>query len=162
MSRLRIHLPEKFIFQTTLPVLIGHINYGNHLDNAAVIGLVSEARVRFFKHLGFQEGNVDGVGIVVADAAIQYKTEAFHGDTLVFRMTFANFTRIGCDNFYQIVNQDNGREVARGKSGIVFFDYQRRKTAPVPPGFKAALLGLDPSIDLSPDTNPLSSPPAEG
>ena len=156
MSRLKINLPEKFIFQTSLPVLIGHINYGNHLDNAAVISLVSEARVRFFKHLGFQEGDVDGVGIVVADAAIQYKAEAFHGDTLIFKMTFANFSRVGCDNLYQVLNEANGGEVARGKSGIVFFDYQNRKTVSVPQGFKTALTQLDSAIDFSPGRSPLS------
>jgi 4-hydroxybenzoyl-CoA thioesterase len=30
---------------------------------------------------------VEGVGIVVADAAMQYKSEAFHGETLVFQIT---------------------------------------------------------------------------
>lgn len=157
MSRIKISLPEYFIFQTELPVLIGHINYGNHLDNAALIGLVSEARVRCFHAMGFEEGNIEGVGIVVADAAIQYKAEAFHGDTLVFQMTFAHFSRVGCDNFYQIINKANGQEIARGKSGIVFFDYQQRKAVSVPPGFKAALKRLDPGIDLSPGTHPASS-----
>ena len=30
----------------------------------------------------------------------------------------------------------SGREVARGKTGIVFFDYAIRRPAPVPEGFR--------------------------
>jgi 4-hydroxybenzoyl-CoA thioesterase len=32
---------------------------------------------------------------------------------------------------------ETGREVARGKTGIVFFDYRTRTKAPVPAGFRA-------------------------
>ena len=52
MARVIIELPEHFLFTTDIPIYIGHINYGHHLDNAALIGLLSEARVRFFKSLG--------------------------------------------------------------------------------------------------------------
>ncbi|HTH40066.1 MAG TPA: thioesterase, partial [Rhodocyclaceae bacterium] len=47
MARLRISLPEQFIFSTDIPLYISHINYGGHLDNALLLTVVSEARVRF-------------------------------------------------------------------------------------------------------------------
>ena len=47
MARIKIDLPESFTFSTEIPIYIGHINYGHHLDNAALISLVSEARVRY-------------------------------------------------------------------------------------------------------------------
>ena len=40
---------------------------------------------------------MDGVGIVVADAAVQYKSEAFHGEILVFEMALDDFNKYGCD-----------------------------------------------------------------
>lgn len=135
MARIKIELPDQFLFQTALPIYISHINYGNHLDNAALLTLVSEARMRFFKHLGFSEGDIDGAGIIVADAAIQYRAEAFHGETLVFEMTVADIGRVGCDLLYRVSKQDSQQEVARGKTGIVFFDYTAREPVPVPPVF---------------------------
>ncbi len=135
MARIKIELPETFLFQTTLPIYISHINYGNHLDNAALLTLVSEARMRFFKHLGFSEGDIDGAGIIVADAAVQYRAEAFHGETLVFEMTVADIGRVGCDLLYKVSKQDSLQEVARGKTGIVFFDYNAREPVPVPAVF---------------------------
>ncbi len=135
MARIKIELPDAFLFQTALPIYISHINYGNHLDNAALLTLVSEARMRFFKHLGFTEGDIDGAGIIVADAAIQYRSEAFHGETLVFEMTVADIGRVGCDLLYRVSKEGSQQEVARGKTGIVFFDYTAREPVPIPVSF---------------------------
>ena len=135
MPRIKIDLPERFIFSTEIAIYINHINYGNHLDNSALLSLVSEARVRFFKALGYTELNVEGLGIIVADAAVQYKSEAFHGETLLVEMTTNDFNKYGCDLVWQISDQATGREVARGKHGIMFFDYSARKAALVPAAF---------------------------
>ena len=139
MPRIKIDLPETFAFSTEIPVYIGHINYGHHLDNAALISLVAEARVRFFKALGYSELDVEGVGIVVADVAAQYKSEAFHGETLVIDMAADDFNKFGCDLVWRVTDKASGREVARGKHGIVFFDYAIRRLAAVPPAFRARL-----------------------
>ncbi|HEY6897971.1 MAG TPA: thioesterase family protein [Rhodocyclaceae bacterium] len=141
MARIIIELPEHFVFSTEIEVYIGHINYGNHLDNALLLGLVSEARVRFFKSLGYRELDVEGVGIIVADAAVQYKAEAFHGDKLKFEMAAADFNKYGCDLVWRACKAASGDEVARGKTGIVFFDYTARKMAPVPEAFKRKAAG---------------------
>jgi 4-hydroxybenzoyl-CoA thioesterase len=139
MARIKIELPATFPFATDIPIYINHINYGNHLDNSALISLVSEARVRFFKALGYSELNVEGVGIVVADAAVQYKSEAFHGETMVIEMAADDFNKYGCDLVWKISDKVSGREVARGKTGIIFFNYAERKAALVPEAFVVKL-----------------------
>ena len=137
MPRIKIDLPETFTFSTEIPIYIGHINYGHHLDNAQLISLVSEARVRYFRSLGYSELDVEGVGIVVADVAAQYRSEAFHGETLVADMTADDFNKYGCDLVWRLSDKASGREVARGKHGIIFFDYTARKATAVPPAFVA-------------------------
>ena len=137
MARVLIELPAQFVFSTEVPIYITHINKAQHLDNAALIALLSEARVRFFRSLGYDELDVDGVGIVVADAAVQYKSEAFHGEVLVFEMAPDDFNKYGCDLVWRASDKATGREVARGKTGILFFDYAARRPAPVPQGFLA-------------------------
>jgi acyl-CoA thioester hydrolase len=93
--------------------------------------------VRFFKSLDYSELDVEGVGIIVADVAAQYRSEAFHGETMVVEMAADDFSKYGCDLVWRMSEQASGREVARGKHGIVFFDYAARKPAAVPPGFLA-------------------------
>ena len=133
MPRISIDLPERFDFATDIPIYIGHINYGHHLDNSALLSLVSEARVRFFKSLGYTELDVEGVGIVVADAAVQYLSEAFHGEVLRFEMACADFNKYGCDLVWRAGT--SGREVARGKTGILFLDYSVKKPVRPPRRF---------------------------
>ncbi len=137
MPRIKIDLPDSFTFSTEIPIYIGHINYGHHLDNAQLISLISEARVRYFRSLGYSELDVEGVGIVVADVAAQYRSEAFHGETLIADMTADDFNKYGCDLVWRLSDKASGREVARGKHGIIFFDYTARKAAAVPPAFVA-------------------------
>lgn len=137
MARIQIDLPERFGFRTAVPIYLSHINYGGHLDNALLLTLVSEARQRFFHSLGYSETDVEGIGIVLADAAVQYRAEAFHGETMEIAMAATDFGKYGFDLFWQMTDQASGREIARGKSGIVFFDYSCRRIAPVPPAFRS-------------------------
>jgi len=142
MTRVQIKLPEQLSFSTNITLYQSHINYGGHLDNALLLTVVSEARVRFFKALGWTELDVDGVGIIVSDAALQYRSEAFQGEVMVVRMGAANFSRKGCDLLWCMNEQSTAREVARGKTGIVFFDYATHKTVPVPQVFLDRLAQL--------------------
>jgi 4-hydroxybenzoyl-CoA thioesterase len=136
LARIHIELPDRFAFSTTITIYDQHINYRNHLDNSALGTLVSEARVRFFKALGYSELDVEGAGIIVADSAIQYRAEAFHGEVLVIEMAPAEFNKYGFDLVFRVGEQVSGREVARGKIGIMFFDYAARKPLAVPAGFR--------------------------
>ncbi|RDE49322.1 MAG: thioesterase [Candidatus Accumulibacter meliphilus] len=137
MPRIQIDIPEHFVYSTEITLYLSHMNFAGHLDNALLLSLVSEARARFFIALGYTELNVEGVGIVVADAAVQYKSEAFHGEVMVVDMSASDFGSKGCDLLWRMHEKLSQREVARGKTGIVFFDYEARKVAPVPANFRA-------------------------
>ena len=137
MPRIQIDLPDTLPFSTEIQLYLSHMNYGGHLDNALLLTVVSEARVRFLKSMGYTELNVENLGIIVSDAALQYKSEAFHGETMVVSVGAADFSKYGCDLQWRMNDQASGREVARGKTGIVFFDYEARKIAAVPTAFRS-------------------------
>lgn len=144
MSRIQFELPDRFVFATQLQIYISHVNQGGHLDNAQLLTLVSEARVRFFKSLGHRESDVAGCPIVVGDLVAQYKSEGFHGETMRVRMLPRDYNRCGFDLVFCMACVDTGREVARGKIGIVFIDRATRRPADVPPAFLAQLDALAP------------------
>ena len=137
MSRIQFELPDHFIFATDIQIYISHVNQGGHLDNAQLLTLVSEARVRFFKSLGYTEGNVAGYPIVVGDIVAQYKSEGFHGETMRVSMVPQDYNRYGFDLVYRMECLDSQREVARGKIGIVFIERGTRKVTAVPQEFLA-------------------------
>ena len=136
MARIDIPQPETHAFSTAVDIYLSHINEAGHVDNALLLTLVSEARQRYFAALGYRQTDVEGIGIVVADAAVQYVSEAFLGETLRIAMSALDFNKYGCDLVWQIHERDSAREVARGKTGIVFYDYGARTIKPVPPAFR--------------------------
>ena len=81
---------------------------------------------------------------MVGDLVAQYKSEGFHGETMRVRMVPQDFNRYGFDLAYSMDCVGTGREVARGKIGIVFIDRAARKPAPVPAAFLAQIDALAP------------------
>lgn len=142
MPRIKIELPQKFIFKTELALRITDINYGGHLGNDSLLSIIHEARVRFLNHLGYSESNLEGNGIIMIDAAIQYKSEGFYGDSLIIEIDVNGFSGIGCDFVYRITNKSTGKVIALAKTGIVFFNYEKRKTVSVPSEFALKIESL--------------------
>jgi acyl-CoA thioesterase FadM len=137
MSRVRLKLPDRFLFTTEIPLRVSDINYGGHLGNDAVLSLAQEARMRFLCSHGWTEQDVTGVGIIMTDAVVVYRSEAFYGDVLTIDVAVADIGEIGCDFLFRMVNKASGKEIARGKTGIVFFNYANRKPSSVPAEFRS-------------------------
>jgi acyl-CoA thioester hydrolase len=135
MARIELELPERFEFSTELVVRASDINYAGHVGNDAMISLLQEARVRLFEAKDLKEGDIDGVGIIIADAAVIYAAEAFRGDRLLIEVALRDFNKYGCDIVYRASKVATGAEVVRAKNGIVFFDYEEREVRPIPATF---------------------------
>jgi len=134
MSRIQINFPNQNVFSTEIKIRITDLNYGGHLGNDSMLSILHETRVRFLKHFGYSEMNVAGVGIIMADAAIQFKTEAFYGERLKIEIAVGDFSRVSFDIYYRILS--GTREVALAKTGIVFYNYETKKVAAVPQEFR--------------------------
>ncbi len=137
MARVKLDVPERFSFATEIPVRIGDINYGGHLGNDAVLAIAHEARLRFLRSMGHTEQDVAGSGLIMLDAVVVYRSEAFHGDVLIVEVALADPQATGCDILYRMSNRESRKEVARVKTGMAFFDYARRRVVPMPGAFRA-------------------------
>ena len=143
MSRVKIELPHAWHYQTQITVQIGDINYGNHLSNDAFLRLAHEARLRFLKHHHYTEMNIDGAGLIMADAAIQFKNQAFHGDELNIRVAVTDIGRSGFTLIYLFERPSDAQQIARIKNGMVFYDYQQQCVANTPAAFQATFATTD-------------------
>jgi acyl-CoA thioesterase FadM len=127
MARIRLELPEALPFATELTVRVDDLNYGNHLGNDALLALLHEARLRFLATFDYSEMSIGGYGLVVADAAVVYKAQAFRGDRLRIAVGTGDFTGSGFDVLYRVTNAQTGVVVALAKTGMVLFDYERSR-----------------------------------
>jgi acyl-CoA thioesterase FadM len=140
MSRLRLELPQHTLHTVELNVRVTDLNYGNHLANNALLGLLHEVRLQWFRVLGYMdERDLGGAGIILADAAIIFQSEAFLGESLLIELRVGDISRAAFDLYYVVTSKKNGRSVATAKTGVVFFDYETRRTAPMPAAFRAVI-----------------------
>ena len=95
MPRVKVALPDTFPFVTEIPVRITDLNYGGHVGNDALLGLLHEARVHFLRSIGVPNDYdaVTKLGLIMVDVAVEYKGEAFHGDVLRVQMAAADFNK---------------------------------------------------------------------
>ena len=139
MSHVEIAYPETTNFSCQLTVRISDINYGNHLGHDGMITMIHEARILFFRSLGYSELDIEGVGTLIADLAITYKNEAFYGDMLEFDISVQKLGSKSCQLYYRINRvcdkQETRKLIALAKTGVVFFDFTQRKSVAIPVPF---------------------------
>lgn len=136
MARIKLDLPEKFKFSTELTIRISNINYGNHLGNDSVLTLMHEARLKMYRSFGLCEIYESGLRALIADAVIIYKSQGNYGDVLEIFITPDDPNKNGFDLLYKIVNKETGIEIARAKTGIVFYHHIENKVLEIPENFK--------------------------
>ena len=132
MARIKITLPEIFRFTTTIPVRITDLNYGGHVGNDKVLALLHEIRVQFLESFNYKELEIEGTSLIMSDVAIEFKSELFYGDVVEASVSANDFTRVGFDLYYKLVNQKKEKIVAIAKTGMVCYDYRNKKVVTVP------------------------------
>ena len=134
MARIKVELPEHFSFSTTIPVRITDLNYGNHVGNDTILSMIHEARVQFLQHYGYGELTLAGVGLIMSDVAIEFKHELFYGDTVTVSVAASDFSKVAFDLYYKLEKKqaDATQLVAVAKTGMVCYDYDKKKVTAVP------------------------------
>jgi acyl-CoA thioesterase FadM len=142
MARVKIELPPSFHFTCRIPVRITDINYGGHVGNDAVLGLIHEARMQFLNNVGYTELNFGGTGMIMADVAIEFKSELFYGDTIIASVATGEVSRIGFELFYKLEKEAAGiyPVIAIAKTGMICYDYEKKKIVSVPEEARGKLL----------------------
>ena len=142
MARNKIDLPEHFSFTTEIPVRITDLNYGAHVGNDTILSLIHEARMQWLTSLGYSsELNIEGIGLIMTDASIEFKNELFYGEKISASLAVAGLTKVGFDIYYKLEkgNSSERSVIALGKTGMLCFDYQKRKITSVPQLFRSKL-----------------------
>lgn len=134
MPRIKIDLPETFSFTTSFAVRVTDLNYGNHVGNDKVLSFLHEARMQFLQSLGYTEFNLEGVSLIMADAALIFKDEMYYGDTLLISIQPVEFSRVGFELVYKIEKKSEGNPIvtAVAKTLMICFDYDLKKVVGLP------------------------------
>lgn len=139
MPRIKLELPACTLFECDISVRITDINYGNHLANDALLGLLHEARLLWLRSLGFQsEIDIGGAGLILCDASLVFLHEAFYGDLLHIRLGIAEISKASFELYYDVSNQDT--PIAKAMTTMASFSYTQRKIISLPKSFRQILV----------------------
>jgi acyl-CoA thioester hydrolase len=134
MVRIKIELPSSFHFTTTIPVRITDLNYGGHVGNDTILSIIHEARMRFLHHYGYTEMNFAGVGMIMRDAAIEFKNELFYGDIVKASVAIAEISKVSFELYYKLEKETAGKLIlaATAKTGMICYNYDKKKITAIP------------------------------
>lgn len=141
MPRLELKARDPYPFACELTVRTTDLNYGGHLGNDRLLALVQEARVAWLASHGWSELDCGGAGLIMGDAAVVYRAEAFAGDALRLEVVACEPSRAGFRLATRVTRQAGGgcppAEVALAETGMVCFDYARRRPVALPDPVRA-------------------------
>ena len=137
MARIKIELPEAFPFSCQIPVRITDINYGGHAGNDTVLSIIHEARMQFLQSMGYSEMEFAGVGMIMSDVGIEFKSELFYGDVIIASVVAGEISKVGFDLLYKLetlrpANGDRKVIVGAAKTGMICYDYEKKKITSIP------------------------------
>ena len=134
MERIKLLLTSTFSFSTTIPIRITDLNYGGHVGNDTFLSLIHEARQQFLLHFGYTELDFAGTGLIMVDAAIEFKKELNYGDEVKISVSATSFDKLGFDLHYLLEVEKDGATLLAGKAktGMLCFDYANKTKVAVP------------------------------
>ncbi len=136
MNRVKLIFPNVEHFKCNLPILVQHINYGNHVGNDSIVSLLHHSRVCFFQNLGYTELAVEGVGLIMADLQVQYKHQIYLHQNITIAIAINEISNNGFTICYKItINEFNNTVAALAQSNMLFFNYETQKIANTPLNF---------------------------
>jgi acyl-CoA thioesterase FadM len=98
--------------------------------------------MQFLKNYGYSELDLAGIGLIMRDVSIEFKGELFYGDTVKASVAAGEFTAISFDIYYklEITRADKTILAATARTGMVGYDYQKKKVVAIPEQSRNVLL----------------------
>jgi acyl-CoA thioesterase FadM len=90
--------------------------------------------MQYLKQFGYTELELSGIGLIMADAGIEFKNELFYGETVIVSVACGSFSKVAFDIYYKLEKETDGSKklVAVAKTGMVGYDYNNKKIAAIP------------------------------
>lgn len=142
MPRIKLSALDRYAFRWEYTIGVRDLNYGGHLANDALAGILQEARVRALDELGYTELNLgDGqTATIMGDSVINFLGEGHLLNTLSIETHFAELRARNLRCFHRVSGPQG--PVALAEAGIIGFNYGTRKVVAFPVAFLEKLQKL--------------------
>ncbi len=130
-----------FHFYHLIEVRYGDLDPQGHVNNAKFLTYMEQARVFYLKQLKLWEGgSFLNMGIILADVQISFKKAVHFGDPVRVGVRIARLGSKSMTSEYQLEDARDASIFATGASVLVAYDYQHRRSVPIPDEWRKAIL----------------------
>jgi len=137
-----------FKFSTAVAVRFGDIDVQGHVNSVCYFTYMEEGRVAYWRALGLWAASPDVTPIrqIVAEASCTYQAPVFLGQTVDVAVRAA---RLGTKSLHVEYRLSVGEKlVALGRTVQVAYDYAARRSVPIPPAWREAIIAFEPDLTL--------------
>jgi acyl-CoA thioester hydrolase len=137
---------SKFRFSHLIEVRYADIDVLQHVNNAKYFTYMETARIHYLKQILGWDGLWASLGVIIAQAACEYKVPLVFGDTM---RVCLRTSRLGTKSFdfeYLLIREHDGAISALGSSVQVAYDYDQQASIPIPGAWRERLLTYEPAL----------------
>ncbi|MBV1858565.1 MAG: acyl-CoA thioesterase [Nannocystaceae bacterium] len=123
-----------------IPVAWGEMDAFGHVNNVVFLRWFETGRMAFFSEVGVTLRDIgDGCGPILAQTSCTFLKPVSFPDTITVH---TSIERIGTKSFvmrYRVESRALGETAAQGDGTVVWYDYGKGTSAPVPDDLRARL-----------------------
>jgi len=121
-------------FYHPVEVRYGDLDPQGHVNNSRHLTYFEQARIAYWIKLGLftKDQSFMEIGVILADVHLTYLEPIYYGQNIKVGARIAKFGNKSMTCEQNIVDDDTGKELAKGEVVIVTYDYRKEKTVPIP------------------------------
>lgn len=120
------------VFELEIPIRWGDMDAMGHVNNTVYFRYMEQARISWFESLGFTPTR-EGQGPLIVNANCTFLRELHYPGTVLCRQYAGGLGRSSIQTWVDMLRSDEpGVVYAQGGAKIVWVDYAKKKSAPLP------------------------------
>jgi acyl-CoA thioester hydrolase len=138
---MRFDLPEKkkLTYEMVIPIRWGDMDAMSHVNNTIYFRYLESLRIEWFRSIGCQPAP-DSVGPVIINAFCSFIRQLEYPGQVLARHFVTEIGRSSIDTYATLERTDQpGVIYATGGATVVWTDFRRQKSVPVPDDVRALL-----------------------
>lgn len=109
-----------------------------HVNNISYFIYLEEARINFFRDIGFQ-ADPKKWNFILASTKCDFVKQAYFNQKLCILTSVSHIGTKSVRLSSRVVDEETNQLIANGEAVVVYFDFQKQQSAAIPPQLKEEL-----------------------
>jgi acyl-CoA thioester hydrolase len=128
------------VYELELPIRWGDMDAMGHVNNTVYFRYMEQLRISWFDAMGFGP-DPQGQGPLIVNASCAFLRELRYPGTVLARQYVGAIGRSSVETFIDMLRTDDpGTLYAQGSAKVVWVDYPKKKSAPLPEHARRAIV----------------------